>query len=431
MATLVELKAALKAKSDQASKRMMEIGHSCDSENNRERTKEETAELETMMKECRELKAQIDRRQGDDDMSAELARLTDGIAPTRTSVGRPDAATGVRPVRSMGQQFVESAEYDEFFRRGNRRTRGSAWCSPTVELFDPALNGGLFATTLTSEPTSPPSGGALIVPDYRPGILPLLFQPLTIADLIASGTTESNSIVYMMESYFNNAAATVAEGAEKPESTLAFEQTSDPVRKLATWLPVTDEMLEDVPVIRSYIDTRLRFAVQQTEEDQLLQGDGTAPNLLGIRNRPGITPAHGASGDNNADAIFKQMTIIQTTAFVLVDGIVMNPTNWQTLQLLKSGVSGDYIGSGPFAAPQVPRLWGLPVAVTTAIVAGTALVGAFRQAAQFFRRGGLRVEASNSHADFFIRNLVAIRAEERGALAVYRPAAFGDVTGLN
>jgi HK97 family phage major capsid protein len=75
-------------------------------------------------------------------------------------------------------------------------------------------------------------------------------------------------------------------------------------------------------------------------------------------------------------------------------------------------------------------LWGLPVAVTPAMTAGTALVGAYASAAQVFRKGGIRVEASNSHQDFFIKNLVAIRAEERLALAVYRPGAFGEVTGL-
>ena len=76
-------------------------------------------------------------------------------------------------------------------------------------------------------------------------------------------------------------------------------------------------------------------------------------------------------------------------------------------------------------------LWGLPVALTSAIVAGTALVGAFKTASQIFRKGGLRVEASNCHASFFVENKIAIRAEERLALAVYRPSAFGTVTGLN
>jgi HK97 family phage major capsid protein len=75
-------------------------------------------------------------------------------------------------------------------------------------------------------------------------------------------------------------------------------------------------------------------------------------------------------------------------------------------------------------------MWGKPVVPTTAMPASTALVGAFRQASQVFRKGGLTVEASNSHADFFQRNETAIRAEERLLLAVYRPGAFGTVTNL-
>ena len=115
---------------------------------------------------------------------------------------------------------------------------------------------------------------------------------------------------------------------------------------------------------------------------------------------------------------------------LMPDGHVMNPINWQTIQLMKDS-SGAYMGGGPFMSPPVPRLWGLPVVVTPTIAAGLGLVGAFRSAAQVFRKGGIRVEASNSHDDYFIRNLVAIRAEERLALAVYRPGAFGTVTGLD
>jgi HK97 family phage major capsid protein len=111
------------------------------------------------------------------------------------------------------------------------------------------------------------------------------------------------------------------------------------------------------------------------------------------------------------------------------DGVVINPANWQTIQLMKDA-NGQYYGSGPFAPAVQATIWGLPAVKTPTIAAGTALVGAFQSSAQVFRKGGIRVEASNSHNDFFQKNLVALRAEERLALAVYRPAAFGTVTGL-
>jgi HK97 family phage major capsid protein len=105
----------------------------------------------------------------------------------------------------------------------------------------------VMAATLTEDAAS---GGDLVITDYQPGILPMPRRPLTVADLMASGTTTSNTVGYMKETTDTNAAAPVAEGATKPESTIIFDAVTDPVVKIATWLPVTEEMLEDVPTIR-------------------------------------------------------------------------------------------------------------------------------------------------------------------------------------
>jgi HK97 family phage major capsid protein len=246
----------------------------------------------------------------------------------------------------------------------------------------------------------------------------------------AQTPTDKNAIAYMKETTFTNASAMVAEGGTKPESTLVFDAVTDPVQKVAHWIPATTEILEDVPSLQAYIDTRLRQGLELTEEDQLLNGDGTAPNISGILDRSGLATDQARGADTNADAILKQITAIETATSMPVDGIIMHPTNWQTIQLSKSA-DGQYYGDGPFASPQRPTLWGRPIAVTTAVALNTAVVGAFKTAARIFRRGGVKVHVSNSHSDFFIKNLVAILAEERLALAVYRPAAFGKVTGLN
>jgi len=375
-------------------------------------TKEEKAAVQAILDDAKAIKARIDGTQDQAAMLAEIDRLTAGM----TSSPRNDRQAQ-HILKSMGQQLIDDPAYASFIKNAGHRG-SSAWTSPMVEL---------QATTLD---TTSGSGGPLITTDYQPGITPLLFKRLTVADLIAPGTTDSNSITYMKETTFTNAAAAVAEGATKPESTLVFAQVTDPVQKIAHWLPVTEEMLEDFSATRSYVDSRLRLGLSITEEDQLLNGNGTPPNIRGILQRTGLTAAQARGADTNADAIFKQITTISSTIFVMPDGIVLNPANWQTIQLAKNA-AGNYLGSGPWANAQPAQLWGYPVAVTPSIVANTGLVGAFREASQFFRKGGVRVEASNSHMDFFIKNLVAIRCEERGALAVYRPAAFGTVTGLN
>lgn len=386
-------------------------------------TAEEKAEVQALVDEAKAIDGQITRAKGDQMLQDEIDRMNALATPIATPAGAAAPRNGRGRVLSLGEQFVASPEYGKFKDAG--RAKGARWSTGVVELHSELLD---------SDAGSPGSGGDLIVPQYQSGILPILFRRLTIADLIAPGTTDSNLIIYMKETQFDNNADTVQEGAEKPESGLRFDQAQDRVHKIAHWLPVTEEMLEDVPQLRSYIDSRLRLGVQLVEEDKLLNGADSPAELTGILNRDGLaTPvdAGSASPDNpGADAIFRQMMAIFNSSFLMPDGIVTNPLNWQTIQLMKDA-NGQYMGGGPFNSPVPARLWGLPVVPTPAITSGNALVGAFRQAAQIFRKGGLRVEASNSHDDYFIRNLVAIRAEERLALAVYRPGAFGEVTGLD
>jgi HK97 family phage major capsid protein len=356
------------------------------------------------------LKRQLESAQDGANFNASLERLTNGM---------PHFGGGGRA--SLGAQFLSSDTWR--WLQQTKNTRSGRWDSPASELGMATV----WAATLTEDSAS---GGDLVIADTQAGILPLPQRKLVVADLLAPGTTTSNAITYMKETTFTNAAATVAEGAAKPESTLVFDAVTDVASKIATWVPASDEILEDVPQLQSYIDGRLRLAVQLVEDDQLLNGDGTAPNFSGLLDRAGIATPLARGADTNADAIAKQIKAIETAQNVEVDGIIMHPSNWLTILLAKDA-NGQYYGDGPFRSMQQPMLWGRPVALTTAITLGTALPGAFKVAAQFFRKGGVRVDISNSHSDFFAKNLVAIRAEERGILTVRRPAAYGLVTGLN
>jgi HK97 family phage major capsid protein len=316
-----------------------------------------------------------------------------------------------RRAMSLGEAFVKSAEYKAARDAGFR----GSWSTGALEIEGKTL---LDSTAVGS------GDAGLLQVDVRPGILPVLAQRLTVADLMAQGSTSATSIRYMVEAAYTNAAAGVAEGAEKPESALAFDATDESVKKIATFLPVTDEMLEDVPALASYINGRLSLFVQMEEEAQLLYGAG-GNDLNGLFGRIpaanlGIRKA--GSGVTDADHIFRAISRVRE-AFLEPDGIIMHPNDWEGIVLLKDS-QGLYMGGGPFSPEAGPSLWGMRVVVTTAVTEGAPIIGAFGTAAQIFRKGGLTVEASNSHSDYFAKNKTAIRAEERLALAVYRPAAF-------
>lgn len=374
-------------------------------------TPEEKTAIKAAMEKAQPFEKQIVDYRETEDLKAKMA---DSLGITIETPETFETKTGA-PL-SLGEQFTASPQYKRLVNGG---MTGSSWKSEPIELKTPG-----FKATLTTDAAS---GGDLISPDVRPGILPMLFRRLTVADLMPQSGTNSNTVRYMEETTATNAAATVAEGAAKPESTLIFDAKDEPVRKIATTMTITDEMLEDVEQIRGYIDGRLRIFVQLEEEDQLLNGDGTAPNISGILDRSIGTHALGT--DSRADALFKGIMKVSNDSFLDADGVVINPADWQDVRLEK-GSDAQYYGPGPFDAQGVNTIWGRRVVVTPAIAAGTALVGAFATAAQVFRKSGITVEASNSHASNFTENKTTLRAEERLALAVYRPAAFVTVTGL-
>lgn len=263
--------------------------------------------------------------------------------------------------------------------------------------------------------------------DRPAGIVTLGVQPPSVADLLAQGQTTQNTIRYLQEDTLTNAATTVAEGGTKPEAAFDTSEQDAAVRKIAVVAKVSDELFADFPAIRDYINERLPYMIRMTEDNQLLNGDGVAPNLRGILQTSGIlTQAKGA--DPVPDAVYKAMVKIMSQGFFMPDGAVFNPLDWQDVKLLRTA-AGEYIWGHPAdAAPD--RIWGLTVVLTTTIAENTALVGAFKLGAQVFYRQGITVEATNTNEDDFIKNKIAIRAEQREALAVYRPKAFCSVTGI-
>lgn len=261
-------------------------------------------------------------------------------------------------------------------------------------------------------------------------------QRLMIRDLLSIGQTTQNSLVFIKETSFTNAADMVAEEGEKPEATFATSSANAPVKKIAVVAKVTDEMWSDFPMLRDYVNTRLRFMVEAKEEQQLLNGTGVGNQITGILQTSGIqTEAKG--GDTNFVAFYKAITKIRAVGFYEPDGMAIHPTDWQTLRTATDG-NTQFYGGGPFTNqygagpfPQNPALWGLTPVITTAIAQGTALIGAFKLGAQLWQRDGITVDSTNSNEDDFNFNRISLRVEERLALTVYRPLAFCTVTGIS
>lgn len=356
----------------------------------------ELDELGVKVEELRDVAKAAERSRGADAERERAAERGDGAkAGGKREVGR----------KSIGEMFVESKAF----------TGRTGRVGPEAHL-DMDLK-ALFDTTAAGTPET----------TRGPRIVDYVTTPIQLTDLIPQTTTGQTAVTYMEETTLVNNAAAIAEGGPYPESALGLEEKSSPVRKIGTWLPITDETLEDEPRARSYINNRLPFMVRQRLDALLMSGNGTAPNLRGILNTSGIqTQAKG--GDPTPDAVYKAMTKIRVTGMAIPMATVWHPNDWQEVRLLRTS-DGVYIWGNPAdAGPE--RIWGVPAVQVFGATEGTVIVGDFRNFSELAVRRGIDVQISNSHEDFFTNGKQAVRCDIRAAFLLYRPAAFATVTGV-
>jgi HK97 family phage major capsid protein len=311
---------------------------------------------------------------------------------------------------TLGEKFVADPKFKEFALAarspGNMRHR-----------FDLKAHGLKTITSIES------SAGQGIWSTRLPGVIEEPLRPLSIRDLLDTGTTDSNLIEWVRENVYTNEADVVSEGALKPESNITYEKLDVPVRTIAHWIRASKQVLADFKQLQTMINGRMRWGLRIKEEDEILYGDGTGEHLLGlIPQATDYNTALNRTGDTFIDII--RHAILQVRlAFYPASGIVVSPTDWHNIELTKDN-ENRYLMASP--SGRIPAmLWGLPVVESDGMAtSGEFLVGAFRLAATLFDREEAAILLSTEDRDNFIRNLVTILAEERLALAVTRPRAF-------
>lgn len=377
----------------------------------------EQAEVNAKFAEIDELDKKI---KAADESDALMGRIA-GLAPAAVVEAGED-----RPAKSLGEHFVKAAHAQAGDRAFSLLKERGGFTIATPEYkaaTDPQTTPGAFSPLLTQVDPN-------VVRGYRRAV---------VSDVLGTGTlgANSNAVTYFVESAVEGGFTTVAVGGQKPQLHVADPTpVTDSVKKIAAWWDTADEMTEDAEFWVSEINNRAMYLLSLAEENQLLNGDGTGANILGLLNRSGIqTQTQGATGDFAQDAIFRAMTQVQTAAGLTADAILINPADYQTMRLAKNG-QGEYYGGGMFYAGDYgpdpvqfqPPIWGVRTIVTPAVPAKTAVVGAFKVAATVYRKGGVRVESTNSDQGKFTKNIVTTRIEERVGLAVRVPLGIVKVT---
>lgn len=278
------------------------------------------------------------------------------------------------------------------------------------------------------------TSAGLVPTQWDPVIQDRPRQDLVIRDLIPTTPVTGQSYSYFLEKLHTRGAGMVAEGAAKPSSDVTFEQKTDNVRKIAVWMPVTDEALDDIPQLYSYIQELLRYDLKLKEEGQILKGDGAGNNLNGIMTQASaFNGALSQTGDTAIDTVRRSIYQVRKQSQRAADAVVMTDLDWMNIELLKDA-DNRYL----FANLQglvTPILWGRPVVVSDSMDEGTPaagnteatggefLVGSFAQGARLYDRMAFTVKVGWINDDF-VKNQRVLLVEERLGLAVRRPYAF-------
>ena len=309
---------------------------------------------------------------------------------------------GDAPAKSLGEHFVKHLKAGTVGKR-----------------FD--VNAPAFKAA--SDPMTSPAGAVDFATTFDRNVVTAPRTELVIRDLFGAETISGSTLVYLIEGALQGAPAVTAEAAKKAQIHFA-DPTPKTVSlaKIACFIKESDEYINDYPFLASAINGRLLYELGLVEQNKLVT------DLLATSGIQTGSIAANATATAIAEAILQAAMDVQAQSGFAADAIVINPTDWFTLRTAKASGTGEYFGGGFFGAQNVPNLWGIPVCVSTAVTAKTIVVGAFKTCGSVVSNGGVSVEATNTNEDDFVKNLMTIRAEERLALAVRRPAGFVKLT---
>lgn len=425
---------------------VIELG---DLQRKEERTADDETTIDARLAELNDITPQLHR----EERIEEAARTKTAERGTRASQGgQREERTEKRPDidrRSLGRKFVDEGELDAYLKRG---AKGSSTPVEVGSFWEPHRRGAILEHSADMSPDELRAliyGSALPADFVRPDVVPGIFragEPVSgIRSALLNGTTMSDAVISISESGFTNNAAEVLETTDyeavsdglKPESAITFTQVSDPVETVAHWIPITRQTLADAAQMQTYVSGRLIDGLNRRISNQLINGNGTSPNLSGILDRGsiqvaddtyfGTNPVQGAGSDNeNLERIRRAKRLVRTTAHANPTFVALNPADLEVFETLTT-TDGNYLLGNMSAGTGIASLWGLRVIEDEYVTAGTALVGDGSMACVWDRMQS-QVFVADQHADFFIRNVLVLLAETRLALSVFRPAAFVDVT---
>lgn len=259
--------------------------------------------------------------------------------------------------------------------------------------------------------------------DRTPGIVTEARQSLRMRNVLSARPTTMSVIEFVKVNAAPSAASLQTEGSAKAENAVTFTTGVAPVKTIATWIPMTRQAMDDFAELMGYIRTALPYYVDVREEIEFLHGGGGSTDIAGLVTvASALQPALALPAYNKSDLISAAIQQIEIANEIDPTFVVLHPTDyWQILRTKDANRNYVFGNNGITIDP----FWGLTPIRTNRMGAGNFLVGSGNPVAVEIRdRMGMELAISTEHSTFFAENKIAVRAEKRVALPVYRPGSF-------
>jgi len=310
---------------------------------------------------------------------------------------------------TFGASALDAAEGNQAFENLKDWNQGTARLKLDAPLKAALVTDGSGSST-DGFYNTPAERGQIVVGGGR--------RAMRLLDALPTRKTTSDAVEFVQVSAAEDAGEQILEGDAKQELNASGSLVRAEIATVAAFTAASRQVLSDNEQLQAAIDRMIRYKLLTKLENLLVNSTTATGKIDGLINQ--ATALVPSLASTKADAIGESL-VRQADAGYMPNLILLNSLDWFNLQTLKE-TGGDYIFGSP-AIPVPAALWNAAIVASPVCPQGTALT-IDTGLVTVLDREQPNIMLSNSHADFFTRNLIAILGELRAGLEVLDQGAI-------
>lgn len=306
---------------------------------------------------------------------------------------------------TLGAHAMKNIEDNSAFRSLKEWNAGTCRIAVKTSIKAAVVNQGSAAEGSNTFIPSQPEDRGLVGPVQR---------KVRLLEVLPTRPTTADAVEFIQINVTGDAAEQEREGDEKAAIELGGALRRAEIVTVAAHTTASKQVLEDHGGLQAEIDRVLNHKLLSKLEERIVTGTGGQGKINGLWNQAVLLEP--SIGTTPADRIGESLVRMANEGY-LPNLVLMNPLDWFKIQITRKNATDDEYVFGSPTMPVPPALWNTTVLPSPTIAEGGALT-IDTSFTTVLDREAISVLLSNTHKDYFTRNLVAILGELRAGLEV-------------